>query len=112
VEKRDSIIGRIVRCIRILREKRSFKSLPLSSDRRYERLDAEDVDNALHDVDNALHIVGQHLQTHLCLHVFERLGQEVCAPHPSFERSEGMLDGLPLDYHGKLSDGRQAPDTQ
>ena len=58
-----------------------------------ERVDAE-------DVDHSLHIVGQHLQAHLGFDLFESPGQEMGAAHPSLERAERMLDGLPADCHG------------
>ena len=70
-----------------------FQAAPLGGDRPQKRFDPE-------HVDHALHIVGQHLQAHLRPHVFERFGEEVSGAHPGFERSEGVLHGLPADRHG------------
>ena len=46
------------------------------------------------DVEHARQIVGQHTERHLRGDLRQGLRQEVCCPHPHFDRAEWMLDCL------------------
>ena len=52
------------------------------------------------DLDHSFEVVGQNVEAHLRSDLFEGFGQEVGAPHPRLERSEGVFDGLTADAHG------------
>ena len=52
------------------------------------------------DLDHSLQIVGQDVKAHLGSDLVEGPGEEVGAPHPGFQRSEGVFDGLTAHGHG------------
>lgn len=47
------------------------------------------------DSHGALQVVRQHVQTHLCVDLRQRLHQEMRRPHPRLERAEDVFHGLP-----------------